>query len=407
VLLLDHHVGYLTWDEHQENLRRLRENAQAQGNERRHGPPREGPALLQGLVVCGICGERMTVRYHSRQGREVPDYVCQRRGIEQATPHCQDVPGSGIDEAIGTLLVELMTPLTLEVTLAVQEELIARTAEADRLRQQQVERARYETELARRRYMQVDPANRLVAASLEAEWNAALRRLAAAQDEYDRGHAADQQRVDEQHRAAILALAGDFPRLWTSSQTADRERKRIVRLLVEDVTLRKDTAITMHIRFRGGAARTLTIPIPPRSWETWRTPSAVVQEIDHLLDDHTDGEVAAILNECGVHSGTGAVFHAAIVADIRRHYQLADRFTRLRRRGLLTLQEMAVLLGVHPGTVKAWHRHGLLRGVHFNDKREYLYEHPGDDPPRKGQGRKLRCRGTAPHPLESSARGAV
>jgi hypothetical protein len=163
----------------------------------------------------------------------------------------------------------------------------------------------------------------------------------------------------------------------------------------------------MHVRFRGGTSRTLTRPIPPRSWETWRTDPLVVQEIDRLLDDHTDGEVAAILNERGVHSGTGVVFHAAIVADIRRHYTLADRFTRLRSQGLLTLQEMAALLAVHPGTVKVWHRHGLLRGVHFNDKREYLYEHPGVHPPCKCQGRKLSRRGAPPHPVESSARGAV
>jgi hypothetical protein len=407
VLLQDHHAGYLTWTEHQDNLRRLRENAQAQGRERRHGPPREGPALLQGLVVCGICGERMTVRYHTRHGREVPDYVCQRRGIEQAVPICQEVPGAGIDEAISTLLIELVTPLAVEVTLAVQEELVARAAEAGRVRQQQVERARYEMELARRRYMQVDPENRLVAATLEAEWNDTLRLLAAAQEEYERGRAADQQVVDEQQRAAILALASDFPRLWTSPATADRERKRIVRLLLEDVTVLKDAQITAHVRFRGGSSRTLTTPIPPRSWETWQTDPGIVQEIDRLLDHHTDGEVAAILNQRGCHSGIGAVFHRKIVAGIRRRYKLADRFTRLRARGLLTLREMAAVLDVDPCTVKAWHQHGLLGGIRLNDKGECLYAHPGDDPPRKCLGSKLRCRHPAPATVESSAGGAV
>jgi hypothetical protein len=349
----------------------------------------------------------MTVHYHTRHGREVPDYVCQRRGIEQAVPLCQDVPGAGVDEAIGSLLIELMTPLALEVTLAVQEELTARAAEADRLRQQQVERARYDAELARCRYMQVDPENRLVAASLEAEWNEALRHLAAVQEDYDRGRAADRQRIDQQHRAAILVLAGDFPRLWNSPKTADRERKRMVRLLVEDVTLLKDTEITAHVRFRGGTSRTLITPIPPRSWETWQTDPGVVREINRLLDDHTDGEVAAILNERGIHSGIGAVFHRKLVAGIRRRYQLADRVTRLRVRGPLTLQEVAALLEVHPCTVKAWHRHGLLRGVPFNDKGECLYEHPGDDPPRKCLGRKLSRRSLAPEHGESSAGGAV
>jgi DNA invertase Pin-like site-specific DNA recombinase len=407
VLLLEHHGGYLTWTEYQDNLRRLHENAQAQGKDRRQGPPREGPALLQGLVVCGICGERMTVRYHTRQGRQVPDYVCQSREIQRAEPICQDMPGAGIDAAIGSLLIELMTPLTLDVTLAVQEELTARAMEADRLRQQQVDRARYEVELARRRYMQVDPANRLVAASLEADWNDALRRLDAVQDEYERGRAADQQRIDDQQRAAILALATDFPRLWTSPQAADRERKRIIRLLIEDVTLRKDTQITAHVRFRGGTSRTLTTPIPPRSWETWQTDPLVVQEIDQFLDEHTDGEVAAILNERGYHAGSGAAFHRKLVAGIRRRHQLPDRFTRLRTTGLLTLQEMAALLAVHPGTVKAWHHHGLLRGIPFNDKGECLYEHPGDDPPRKCLGHKLSRRSFPPEHSESSAGGAV
>lgn len=407
VLLQEHHAGYLTWTEHQDNLRRLRENAQAQGKERRHGPPREGPALLQGLVICGICGERMTVRYHARKGRQVPDYICQRRGIEQALPFCQEVPGAGVDEAIGTLLVELMTPLTLDVTLAVQEELVARAAETDRLRQQQVERARYEMELARRRYLQVDPANRLVAASLEAAWNEALRLLAVAEEEYERGKAADRQVVDAQHREAILALARDFPRLWHSAETADRERKRLVRLIVEDVTLHRESAITLHVRFRGGSTRTLTVPIPPRSWEIWQTDPAVIQAIDHLLEEHTDGEIATILNEQGFHPGAGPVFHARIVAGIRRRHGLATQFTRLRARGFLTLQEMAVLLAVHPDTIKAWHHHGVLRGVRFNDKGEYLYEHPGQDLPRKCLGSKLSRRGNTPDHVESSAGGAV
>jgi hypothetical protein len=349
----------------------------------------------------------MTVHYHTRHGHQVPNYVCQSRGIERAEPVCQDVPGAGIDEAIGTLLVELMTPLTLEVTLAVQEELTAHAADAERLRQQQVERARYEVELARRRYMQVDPENRLVAANLEAEWNEALRRLAAVQEDYDRGRASDRRRIDEEARAAILALATDFPRLWNSPQTADRERKRIIRLLIEDVTLRRDSQITAHVRFRGGTSRTLTTPIPPRSWETWQTDPAVVQEIDRLLDEHADGEVATILSERGRHSGSGAVFHRKLVAGIRRRYQLADRFTRLRARGLLTLQEIAALLAVHPDTVKAWHHHGLLCGIPFNDKGECLYEHPGDDPPRKRPGRELSRRSFPPEHVESSAGGAV
>ncbi|HEU0289243.1 MAG TPA: recombinase zinc beta ribbon domain-containing protein, partial [Burkholderiales bacterium] len=132
-LIPNAHAGYITWEDFEENQRRLCENAQANGADRRRSPPREGPALLQGLAVCGICGDRMTVRYHRRQGTAWPTYVCQRRGIAQADPICQSIPGRGLDHAIGRVLLETVTPLTLEITLTVQQELQTRLDETDRL----------------------------------------------------------------------------------------------------------------------------------------------------------------------------------------------------------------------------------------------------------------------------------
>src|SRR4051794_6598805 len=179
------HPAYISWDEHERNLKRLRESAQAIGFERRKSPPREGPALLQGLVICGKCGRRMTLRYHTRRERLCPEYVCQRKGIENAEPLCQRIPGADIDRVVGDILLELVNPVTLEVALTVQQELQSRLDESDRLRGHQVERARYEAELAQRRYLHVDPENRLVADSLEADWNQKLRALADAQQEYE------------------------------------------------------------------------------------------------------------------------------------------------------------------------------------------------------------------------------
>ena len=175
-LLPDAHPGYITWEDYEENLRRLRENAQTHGVDRRQGPPREGPALLQGLVICGVCGTRMTVNYHVRgPQRVIPIYLCQQQTSERGEPPCQRILGTVVDAAIGQLLLDAMTPVALDVALAVQEEMHTRGREADRLRQTQVERARYAADLAQRRYMHVDPANRLVAETLEAEWNRALR----------------------------------------------------------------------------------------------------------------------------------------------------------------------------------------------------------------------------------------
>jgi hypothetical protein len=139
-LIHDAHEAYVTWEEFEQNLQLLRDNAHAQGAERERGAPREGPALLQGLAVCAICGERMTVRYHAHRGRRVPDYLCQRQGIAHAQPVCQQIHGGALDEVIGRLLVERVTPVTLELALAVQQELESRSEQSDRLRRQEVER---------------------------------------------------------------------------------------------------------------------------------------------------------------------------------------------------------------------------------------------------------------------------
>lgn len=388
-LLLDAHPGYITWEKYEANLKRLRDNAQAHGSERRKSPPREGPALMQGLVVCGVCGHRMTVRYHTRKGEQWPEYLCQREGIDTATPKCQSIPGAGIDRAIGALLVETVTPLTLEVALKVQAELDARIHEADALRSQRVERARHEADLARRRFMDVDPGNRLVVDVLEAEWNVRLRALHDAQEELEQRRQQDHQQLSDEQREQIFALATDFPRLWNDPKTPQRERKRMVRLLIEDVTLTKGDDIAVGVRFRGGATRTLALPIPPTAWELRQTSKQVVAAIDTLLDDYTEAEIASILNDRGHLSGEGKRFHAAIVGRLRRDYDIKTRYDRLRDTGLLTLEEMADLLGVATRTVKIWRNHGLLRAHAYNDKNQCLYEHPGDDPPVKRQGRKF------------------
>ena len=378
------HAGYITWEEFHENQRRLRENAQSLGEDRRKSPPREGPALLQGLVLCGICGGRMTVRYHSRRGHLFPDYCCQRDGIEHGKPACQHITGEGIDRAIGDLLIETMTPVALDLALAVQQELETRLEEVDRLRQKQVERARYEADAAQHRYWLVDPANRLVADVLEAEWNTKLRALAQAQEEYERQRHADETRLDDSKRAQISTLASNFPRLWQDPKTPDRERKRMVRLLLEDVTLLRGERISVQVRFKGGATTTLSVIPSPGAPECRKTKPAVIQEIDRLLDDYTEEEIAPILNAKGFRSGTGQPFRRSLVFRLRRTYKLVNRFTRLRNAGMLTLQEMAQRLNLCSTTVRDWRDRGLLRAKRYNDRGECLYELPGPDIPRKG-----------------------
>ena len=222
ILIPDTHVGYITWAAYEAHQQRVATNAAAWGTDRLHGPPREGTALLQGLVLCGTCGERMSVRYHSYHAHPVPTYWCGRRAMHRGERGlCQTVHGASLDAAVGVVLVDAMTPVAIEVALAVHQELAARDREADRVRQQQVVRARYEADLAERRFLKVDPDHRLVADALEADWNAKLRLLAGAQGGVCRASQADARAVPDEERAALLALATDFPPPVAESRDVD------------------------------------------------------------------------------------------------------------------------------------------------------------------------------------------
>ena len=328
----------------------------------------------------------MTVFYHSRQGRLLPYYRCVGRKDADQVFHgeCQSIAGHSIDQAIGDLLVEAVNPLALEVTLAVQQELQARWEETDRLRRAQVDRARYETELARRRFLRVDPENRLVAASLESDWNEKLRALAEAEQHYERQREHDGQISDPNQRQRILSLASDFPRLWRDLNTPQRERKRMVRLLIEDVTLRKAEQIEVSVRFRGGVNKTFSIPRPLGYFQSRKQSPALITEIDRLLDHHNYREVAALLNARGYKTGGGLEFDSVTISRIRIAYHLKDRYDRLCERGLLTLSEMAEKRKVSVETIRRWQRLGVLRAHPYNDQNACLYEDPGPTGPKKG-----------------------
>jgi len=384
------HPGYITLDQYDANRARLAQNAAAHGRDRAAGPPREGPALLQGIIACGSCGRRMTVRYHQRRGRELPTYLCQRDGIEHARKICQAVPGADLDQRIGQLLIDTLTPLAIEAALAVTAELQHRADEADALRAAHVERARYHADLARRRYLAVDPANRLVADTLEADWNTALRALTQAQDACDQARKNNPGQLTTAQQARIHQLATDLPAIWNDPATPARERKRIARLLLTDITVtRTRTTITAHVRLPAGQHHTLTMPVPPTAAQMRKTPAEAAAAIDELLGRHTHAEIAGILNARGLTSGEGRPFHRLMVRNIRDEYGLRSREQRLRDAGMLTLAQTAGLLGVSTGTVKAWHHAGLITGHPYNDKGQCLYPPPGPNPPTRTQGRKL------------------
>lgn len=407
VLIPDAHVGYITWQEYERNQATLKQNATGFGEAARGSMPREGVGLLQGRVVCGRCGARMRVRYQEVERHLEPYYQCTEAVVRRAGKLCQSVRGRPIDEAVSALLLESVAPAAIEVALAVQEEIAHRIEQAEALRHSQLERARYQAELARRRYLKVDPDNRLVADALEGDWNERLRQLDALQREHERQRDADQGLLSDEARARILALAKEFRRVWNDPRTAPIERKRMVALLIEDVTLAKADRVAIHVRFRGGRTTSLTIDKPRPIALIRKTLPKVIRAVDELLETCTDRQVAEQLNERGYRNWRAQTFTAKKVIVIRRAYQLKSRFERLRERGMLTGNELARQLGVCTTTIHEWGRMGLLRRHLYGNNYRCLYEPVGDVVVIKGVGGRYGSKPPALITAPSTTQGAI
>ena len=389
------HPGYIAWEQFQQNLDTLQTNGR--GYEvARASPPREGTALLQGRAVCGRCGRHLRVRYAARRGRLEAWYICDRAHGSRGEPSCQSIAGAPIDKAIGKLIADRMTPAVVELALEIRREIEARHDEADRLRRRAVERAQIDADLAQRRFMLVDPANRLVADTLEREWNDKLRALANAQEERERGQQEDQFALDGAIRDRLIAMTSDFEALWSDPSLPNRERKRLLAYIIEDVTLGKlavEGTTRIHVRFKGGRTETLTTENPKSSAQQVKTQQTVIKLVDQLLDDHVYSEIADILNQKAIRPGgsarrdhADARFTDLRVAYLAHQYGLRSRYDRLRDRGMLTKTEIAVRLRICESTVKRWAEHGLV-ARHAYSGQAYLYETPGPNPPAKHRSR--------------------
>jgi DNA invertase Pin-like site-specific DNA recombinase len=405
VFLPNVHAGYLTWEEFERNQATLLANANGYGPDRRRSPAREGVALLQGLVLCGRCGDRMTVRYSVAHGRPAPSYACQRRGIATAQRACQIIPGTTLDDAVTHVVLETVTPAALDVALEVFDELRARTAEIDRLRRAQVQRAREDAEVAQRHFMLVRPEHRLVADTLEREWNEKLARLAAAEEDYRRATATDGGALTADDRGRIHGLAADLPRVWHDPRTPMRERKRMLRLLIEDVTLLRAQVIQLQIRWKGGATTALECPRPLGAPDLRRTPAATVEIVRALATEQTDGQIATTLNARWLRTGTGQPFHRVRVLVLRQAYGIPSFAQHLRDAGWLTAPQIAAHLGVHHTTAKRFACEGVLRAIRADDKGTLLFEPPTGPLPRAHPGKRFRDRRRYPQCASHTRKG--
>ena len=350
VLIQDHHQGYISWEAYLANEQRLAKNNTRRGQR----PPREGEAICQGIARCGSCGQSMTVHYRAK-GAHYDCSISRAKHIRTAT--CRSVKADVVDELVARRLLHALAPEEIALALAAADEVQARRARSNRALELRVERARYEAARAERAFHQCDPDNRLVARSLETRWEHKLRELGEAEAEL----AEHTTPAPEPSRGQLEALARDVPALWAAETTSDKDRKRLLRALIADITITSQPAsreLQVGIHWRSGATEQHTTTRPPSHNEATRTPPEAIELIERLAPRHANSEIAAVLNTAAIRTGKGLPFNAHAVRHIRRAHHIPA--TPPRRDRDLTVGQVAERLGVPRDAIYYWIRHGQL-----------------------------------------------
>jgi DNA invertase Pin-like site-specific DNA recombinase len=345
VVIQDHHPGYIPWSQFLANEQRLAANNNRNGQR----PPREGSALCQGIVRCGACGGSMTT-LHRREGSY---YECgHSRADHVNTPACRSVKTTVVDELVVRRLLEALAPEEIALALAAAGEHADRRARSNRVFELRVERARYEAVRAERAFHACEPDNRLVARTLENRWEEKLRELKDAEAELAE-HVVPS---SEPSREQLEALARELPKLWAADTTAQRDRKRLLRSMIADITITsKPTGpeLQVGIRWRSGASEQHTVQRPKTRQEVIRTPAEAIELTRRLASDHTNAQIAEHLNAAGLKTGTGGPFKAEHVQWIRWRHKIPYP-SSYARDDELTVTQIAERFAISQGTIYAW-----------------------------------------------------
>jgi hypothetical protein len=222
--------------------------------------------------------------------------------------------------------------------------------------------------------MQVDPDNRLVACTLEAEWNQKLKALKKAHEEYEKKRMTNKYNLNEHERKELIALVSDFPQLWNNPKTSYKDKKRIIRYLIEDVTITRasNKTILIQIRFKGGASKTLNIPAPKPATELFKTSKIIIDKIDNLLNNYHDSGVAKVLNSKGYKTPFGLEYKSTMIGNIRRKYGLKSFYERLLEQNKYTICDLAKKLRVHYNTVYALVKKNIITSSFHPGRKAYI-----------------------------------
>jgi excisionase family DNA binding protein len=351
VLIKDHHEGYITWADYLANEARLAANHTAAGAR----PPREGTALCQGIIICGSCGKPMMTNYHTDQR---PSYECSSRRDRLTTPSCRTVVAACVDDAVAGALLDALTPEQVALALAAADEVTGQHQRVSRAAELAVERARYEADRAERAFCQVEPENRLVARSLEARWEARLAALAEAEQALQ---VAQDTLPPLPSRDDLEKLAADLPALWNAPTTSARDRKRLLRTLIADVTVLPEpdqAKVRIGIRWHTGATDELTADRPVHPGTARRSPAAAIDLVRRLGSTTSNDELVTRLNAAGHRTGHGRPFDIDAVQWIRHAYKIAvpDPYGP----GEISVAEAARRLGCSTGVIYHWIHTGQL-----------------------------------------------
>jgi len=357
VCVPDHHPGYLAWDEFVQNQDRLHANW---GHEGHPGTPREGMALVQGIVFCGVCGRKMAVQHHARSEQRSASYLCDRGYQEGAVHICQSMTARAIDAAVSAAFLEAVSPLGMAVALQVLERVEQDLAAERRQRDLQLEQARYEARLAQRQYDAVDPDHRMVAAELERRWNAKLDRVAHLERAHAQAEQAARWSLSAEERATISVLAGDLPGIWQAESTTMAERKQLLRDTVEAVQLdgvSQPGQIEVQIHWRTGTVTVLHVARTARGECSLKTPEDAVALLRTLAPTHDYAEIARQLNAAGWRSAFGRAFTPLHVGYLCRREGVGRGAARRSRAG--AAQGQAPLPSTTEGVTPLWSDSGV------------------------------------------------
>ena len=365
VLIPDHHPGFIDWATFQANQTRLDSNTRPKPHQS-GGAVREGSALLQGLVTCGHCGRRLHVHYRGRNS--VPGYHCAGKDLVNGRGvYCLNVGGTRIEQAVADAFLEAITPAVIEATRLSVEQLQSNHDAALSQWRLEVERTRYEAERAERRYRTVEPENRLVARGLETEWENRLRDLATAELELRRREQQRPSRLDPEQLRHLQMLGSDIRQVWDGPTTTDRDRKELLRTLLEEVVLnlkRAEGHAHLTLRWRGGAITTLDVAVPRFIPMGPRTDEDTISLLRRLAVLYPDEVIAGILNRQGRKTATGERFTANQVGSLRR-YRNIPRFqppAEPPSGELVSIRKAAQILGMNTSSIHRWLADGFIAG---------------------------------------------